>query len=71
MSVEKEHIKGLTSAAKILITPHGFILDDKKQIDLYKKQHANEWTAILGMEDFELVEEADKLENINDIQGEF
>jgi hypothetical protein len=71
VSVEKEHIKGLTSAAKILITPHGFILDDKKQIDLYKKQHANEWATILGMEDFELIEEADKLENINDIQGEF
>lgn len=71
VTIEKEHIKGLTSAAKILITPHGFILDDKKQIDLYKKEHASEWGAILGMEDFELVEEEDKLENINDIQGEY
>lgn len=71
VSIEKDHIKGLTASAKILITPHGFILDDKKEIDRYKKEHANEWMSILGMDDFDLIEEEDKPENINDIQGEF
>lgn len=71
IKIEKCHIEGISSSAKILVTPHGFIIDDKKYIDRYKKEHAHEWVKILGMDDFELVEEEDKLENINDIQGEF
>jgi RecA/RadA recombinase len=70
VSIEKNHIDGVTASAKIIITPHGFILDEKKYIDRYKKEHANEWLSILGVTDFDLVEEEDKQENINDIQGE-
>ena len=71
IKIEKTHIDGISSSARILVTPHGFIIDEKKYIDRYKKEHAHEWVKILGMEDFELIEEDDKLENINDIQGEF
>jgi hypothetical protein len=70
VSIEKNHVNGVTSSARIIITPHGFLLDEKKYIDRYKKEHANEWISILGMADFELFEEEDKLENVNDIQGE-
>ena len=70
VSIEKNHVNGVTSSARIIITPHGFLLDEKKYIDRYKKEHANEWISILGMDDFELFEEDDKLENVNDIQGE-
>jgi hypothetical protein len=30
------------------MTPHGFIEDEPKAIDKYKKEHSNEWSAILG-----------------------
>ncbi len=71
IKIEKTHIDGISSSARILITPHGFIIDEKKYIDRYKKEHAHEWIKILGMSDFDLVEEADKEEDINDIQGEY
>jgi len=70
VAIEKNHVNGVTSSARIIITPHGFILDEKKYIDRYKKEHANEWISILGMADFDLIEEADKEEDINDIQGQ-
>jgi hypothetical protein len=70
VAIEKNHVNGVTSSARIIITPHGFILDEKKYIDRYKKEHANEWISILGMADFDLFEEADKEEDINDIQGQ-
>ena len=70
VAIEKNHVNGVTSSARIIITPHGFILDEKTYIDRYKKEHANEWISILGMADFDLFEEADKEEDINDIQGQ-
>ena len=70
VSVEKNHINGITASAKILITPHGFILDDKKYIDKYKKTYSNDWLNILGTADFDLVEEVDREEDINDIQSD-
>lgn len=70
VSVEKNHINGITATAKILITPHGFILDTPYQITKYKKAHSKEWASIIGSADFELIEEEDREENVNDIQSE-
>jgi hypothetical protein len=39
------------------MTVHGFIHDDKKDLDEYKKNHSDEWTKILGSGTFDVVEE--------------
>jgi hypothetical protein len=39
------------------MTVHGFIDDDKKAIDTYKKEHSDEWLKLLGTLDFDLVED--------------
>ena len=41
--VDKNHITNVTSKGKIVCTDHGFIMDDKKAIDEYKKQHKDGW----------------------------
>jgi len=57
VQVEKNHINGVTTRGRLVMTPHGFIIDTPKAIDNYKKEHANEWITILGGADFDLVEE--------------
>jgi len=57
ISVDKNHINGATSVGKVLATSHGFVIDDKKHLDEYKKQHSNEWLRILQTDDFDIVEE--------------
>jgi hypothetical protein len=47
------------------MTVHGFIDDDKKALDNYKKQYSHQWLKTLGSKDFDVVEEAD--EDIKDI----
>ena len=59
VSVDKNHITGVQTRGSIIMTVHGFIEDDKKAIDLYKKDHSEEWLKILGSEDFDVVEEED------------
>ncbi len=41
--VDKNHITNVTSKGKIVCTDHGFIMDDKKAIDEYKKQYKDDW----------------------------
>lgn len=67
VQIEKNHVTGITTSTKIIATPHGFIYDDKKYIDQYKKQHSHEWAKILGSEDFDIEEEADVKEDFNNI----
>lgn len=62
VSVDKNHMTGLTTAGQIVITVHGFIKNDKKDMDKYKKDHVEEWAKILGSTDFEIVEEEDNTE---------
>jgi hypothetical protein len=49
------------------MTVHGFIDDDKKAIDAYKKDHSKEWLAILGSDDFDVIEEDEMKENFNEV----
>jgi hypothetical protein len=63
--VEKNHVNGISSKGTIIMTTHGFIDDDKKAIDDYKKEHSAEWLAKLGTSDFDIVIERDDL--IDDI----
>ena len=50
VQVDKNHINGMTTRGKLVMTPHGFILDNDKDLKKYKEDHAEEWAAILGGE---------------------
>ena len=41
-----------------MATIHGFIEDDKKPIDDYKKEHSCEWVNVLGDGHFDVIEDA-------------
>jgi len=59
ISCDKNHITGVTTEGRIIMTVHGFIPDDKKAIDNYKKDHSKDWLQILGSKDFDVVEETE------------
>ena len=61
ISVDKNHITGVTSKGSSIMTVHGFIEDDKKAVDEYKKEHSHEWLQVLGTTDFDVVEETDDI----------
>lgn len=67
ISCDKNHITGVTSKGASIMTVHGFIEDDKKAVDEYKKAHSAEWLQVLGTKDFDIVEENDGEEDIRDI----
>ena len=67
ISADKNHVTGVQTKGTVVMTVHGFIEDDKKAIDLYKKDHSAEWLSILGSSDFDVVEESEMEENIKDI----
>jgi hypothetical protein len=53
------------------MTTHGFLEDDKKAIDVYKKEHSDYWLNTLGSTEFDLVEEGSMEEDVRDIAVEF
>jgi hypothetical protein len=60
----KNHINGLGyDDGKIIVTPHGFLsgkdsTEEKSNLEKYKKEHADYWKNILGVEgDFSIKEE--------------
>ena len=57
LQIDKNHINGVTTRGKIVMTPHGFILDSDKDLKKYKDDHTEEWAKILGGGDFNIVEE--------------
>ena len=57
LQIDKNHVNGVTTRGKIVMTPHGFISDDDKAIKDYKNQYGGEWAKILGGGDFKIVEE--------------
>lgn len=64
IQVEKNHIGGVQSRGKVVMTAHGFIPDDKRAIDNYKNEHKDHWLKLVGSIDFDLVEEGDLEEEI-------
>jgi len=60
IQIDKNHINGLTTRGKIIMTPHGFILDDDKALKDYKATNQENWERILGGGDFEIVEELEE-----------
>jgi hypothetical protein len=69
ISCDKNHITGVTAVNKVLMTVHGFIKDDKKDLEDYKKKYSDEWTKVLGSGTFDVVEEETELSpDIFDLQ---
>jgi hypothetical protein len=67
VSVLKNHINGLGyDDGKILVTPHGFLagkdtVEEKSNIEKYKKEYADYWKDIIGVDgDFDLKEEIEE-----------
>ena len=57
LQIDKNHINGVTTRGRIIMTPHGFIIDDEKSLKKYKEEHAKEWREILGGGTFDIIEE--------------
>ena len=57
IQIDKNHINGVTTRGKIVMTPHGFILDNDKALKEYKDNQAEAWKSILGGVDFNIIEE--------------
>ena len=57
LQIDKNHINGIQSRGKIVMTPHGFILDDDKDLKSYKESQKEEWKKVLGGGDFNIIEE--------------
>lgn len=66
VQVDKNHVNGVTTRGKIVMTTHGFIEDDKKAIDGYKKDNSEYWNTTLGSTSFDLVEEQEPEDTIAD-----
>jgi len=65
IQIDKNHINGVQSRGKIIMTPHGFINDTDKELKSYKDAHASEWMKVLGGMDFDIFEEQDLFEPEN------
>ena len=57
ISCDKNHVTGVTAVNKVIMTVHGFINDDKKELDNYKKEYSDQWMKVLGSSTFDVVEE--------------
>jgi len=57
IQIDKNHINGVTTRGKLIMTPHGFIKDSDSDLKNYKKEFSNQWAEIMGGSNFDLVEE--------------
>lgn len=70
LQIDKNHINGVTTRGKIVMTPHGFIMDDPNELKDYKNQYAQEWSKVLGGMDFDIVEENEEVQDISHFEKE-
>ena len=70
LQIDKNHINGVTTRGKIVMTPHGFINDNDKELKEYKNANAQAWKDILGGADFMIVEEEQAYNDITNYTEE-
>ena len=70
LQIDKNHVNGIQSRGKIVMTPHGFINDNDKEIKTYKDAHAEAWRDILGGIDFDIMEEDQEVQDITSFEKE-
>jgi hypothetical protein len=64
LQIDKNHINGVTTRGRIVMTPHGFINDNDKELKAYKEQNSKAWKDILGGTDFQIVEEEQEYNDV-------
>ena len=70
IQIDKNHINGVTTRGKIVMTPHGFILDNDRDLKHYKDARKEDWAKILGGGDFRVVEEGQAFTDIISFEDE-
>ena len=65
LQIDKNHINGVTTRGRIVMTPHGFINDNDKELKEYKTDNAAAWKSILGGGDFQIIEEDHEYNDIS------
>ena len=70
IQIDKNHINGVTTRGKIVMTPHGFINDNDRELKEYKEARKDDWAAILGGGDFRVVEEDQAYTDITSFEEE-
>ena len=70
IQIDKNHINGVTTRGKIVMTPHGFINDNDRELKGYKDARKDDWAAILGGGDFRVVEEGQTFTDITSFEDE-
>ena len=70
LQIDKNHINGVTTRGRIVMTPHGFINDDPNELKRYKNDHAKEWSKVLGGMDFDVIEEGEQVQDISQFEKE-
>ena len=70
VQIEKNHINGISTTNKIIVTPTGYIADDKNEIEKYKKENLSYFMTLLGEGggDFETVIEEDVQKDVYDAE---
>lgn len=64
IQIEKNHIGGVQSRGRVVMTSHGFIPDTPSAINKYKDEYKEHWLKLVGSVDFDLIEEGDMSEDI-------
>ena len=64
LQIDKNHINGITTRGRIIMTPHGFINDNDKELKSYKEKNSKAWNKILGGTDFQIIEEDQEYNDI-------
>jgi hypothetical protein len=70
ISCDKNHVTGVTTTNKVIMTVHGFINDTPSSLEKYKKDHKDEWLKVLGTDSFDIVEEEDSSSNADIFDSE-
>ena len=70
LQIDKNHINGVTTRGRIVMTPHGFINDNDKELKNYKDKNGKAWKDILGGTDFQIVEEEQAYNDITSYTDE-
>lgn len=66
ISVDKNHINGISTSAHLIGTAHGFILDEKKYVDQYKKDYNEYFENVLADGDGKIIFEEEQVDEIID-----
>ena len=69
IAIDKIHADcGVATSSTVIVTPHGFILDDKDAEKAYKKEHVHEWfNSAINVEDLKITEDSSEWEEDNRI----